>query len=134
MEKTSKVKRVTFKTEWQKKENGVPTGNKVFYHDIELENGDSGSIGCKEMSPAKLNPGQELTYTIDGNKIKAVQAPNGFNGGFKAKAPANNASFCLAYSKDIFIAKLQSLGGKEVKEDEIFSLADKMYNWMEAHK
>jgi hypothetical protein len=49
MEKKAKITRTTFKQEWK--------GDKgsVFYHDIELDNGDKGSIGAKEQMPAKLN-------------------------------------------------------------------------------
>lgn len=76
MEKKAKITRTVFKNEWT-----GPNGS-VYYHDIELDNGDKGSIGSKEKMPAKLNPGQELTYTIQENpngadKIKAVNVQGG---------------------------------------------------------
>ncbi len=135
MEKTSKITRTVFKNEWTN-----PKGGSVFYHDIELENGDKGSIGSKEKEPSKLNPGQDLTYTIDGNKIKAFVpvAQNGFTGG--KKIPANNASFALAYAKDVLVASwtsqssMSSLPVPLVSTDEMLKLADKMFNWMEGKK
>jgi hypothetical protein len=106
MEKKAKITRTTFKQEWK--------GDKgsVFYHDIELDNGDKGSIGAKEQMPAKLNPGQELTYTIEagqhGNKIKAV-APAGGSGGFggSRKGPEPKTQiigFAMSYTKDLVVA------------------------------
>lgn len=108
-EKKAKITRTTFKNEWTP-QNG---GNTVYYHDIELDNGDKGSIGSKEKMPAKLNPGQELTYTIDAGKIKAVQAATGgFGGGGKkgSDPKVQIVGFAMSYTKDLII------GGKvEIK-------------------
>jgi hypothetical protein len=103
MEKKAKITRTTFKNEW------TGNGNTVYYHDIELDNGDKGSIGSKEKMPARLNPGTELTYTIDGNKIKAVNAASGgggFTGGGK-KGPdpkVQIVGFAMSYTKDLIVA------------------------------
>jgi hypothetical protein len=108
MEKKAKITRTVFKTEW-----AGPNGS-VYYHDIELDNGDKGSIGSKEKMPAKLNPGSELTYTIRENpngpdKIKAVNTPSGgggFSGGGK-KGPdpkVQIVGFAMAYTKDLVVA------------------------------
>lgn len=102
MEKKAKITRTVFKNEW------TGNGNTVYYHDIELDNGDKGSIGSKEKMPARLNPGAELTYTIDGNKIKAVSSPQsgGFAGGGK-KGPdpkVQIVGFAMSYTKDLIIA------------------------------
>lgn len=74
-EKKSKIKSYRFVSEWQG-EKGI-----VYYHEIELENGDKGQIGTKEKNPDKLAVGQELSYTIEatsrGNKIKAVGTGGG---------------------------------------------------------
>jgi hypothetical protein len=132
MEKTAKITRTVFKNEWNN-----PKGGSVFYHDIELDNGDKGSIGAKDKEPSKLNPGQEITYTIEsgekGNKIKAVNTnANGFNGA--KKQPANNSSFALAYSKDILIASWSEHSPKKLSSEDMFKLADKMHEWMEGKK
>lgn len=104
MEKTSKITRTIFKNEWAN-----PKGGSIFYHEIELENGDKGQIGAKDKEPAKLNPGQMLTYTIEGNKIKAVVQQNGFNsaGGFKKTTVDPRVQFIgfsHAYAKDLAVA------------------------------
>lgn len=125
MGKTAKITRTVFKNEWTN-----PKGGSVFYHDIELDNGDKGSIGSKDKEPAKLNPGQSLTYTLENGKIKAVQPQNG---GFK-KQPANNASFAMAYSKDILIASWSDHSPKKLSSEDMFKLADKIHDWMEAKK
>jgi hypothetical protein len=103
MEKKAKITRAVFKNEW------TGNGNTVYYHDIELDNGDKGSIGSKEKMPAKLNPGNELTYTIDNGKIKDVNAQvggGGFAGGGK-KGPdpkVQIVGFAMSYTKDLVVA------------------------------
>jgi len=86
--KTAKVTRVEFKREWTG-QNGV-----VYYHDIELDNGDKGSIGCKSKLPDSIAEGKELSYEItqDGEyngqprfKIKAVSAKPFSSGGYGGK-------------------------------------------------
>lgn len=108
MEKTAKITRTTFKQEWK------GTNGSVFYHDIELDNGDKGSVGAKEQMPTKLNPGQSITYTIEigdrGNKIKAVQEQKqggAFFGGGGKKGPdpkVQIVGFAMAYTKDLVVA------------------------------
>ncbi len=105
MEKTAKITRTVFISDWRS-----PQGNQVYYHQIELDNGDSGQIGSKEKMPAKLNPGSELTYTIEetsrGNKIKAVVtgAPAGFKGRTMPEPRIQMISFAAAYTKDLVVA------------------------------
>lgn len=107
MEKKAKISRTTFKNEW------TGNGNTVYYHDIELDNGDKGSIGSKEKMPSRLNPGQQLTYTIDNGKIKAVaQAGGGFAGGGK-KGPdpkTQIVAFAMSYTKDLVVADKIKIG------------------------
>jgi hypothetical protein len=127
MEKKAKITRTVFKNKW--------TGGKepVFYHDIELDNGDKGSIGAKEEMPSKLSPGQELTYTIEpdtfgkgGFKIKAVQA-NGFQGGgFSKKGPDPKVQiigFAMAYTKDLVVAD-------KIKIDQLPAIFEKIHGLM----
>lgn len=127
MEKTAKITRTVFKNEWK--------GDKgsVFYHEIELDNGDKGQIGTKEHLPAKLNPGQELTYTIEaterGNKIKAVQpAGGGFGGGRKGPDPkVQIVGFAMAYTKDLVVADKIKIGELPAIFEKIHKLmADKL--------
>lgn len=123
MEKTAKITRTTYKNTWNN-----PKGGQVFYHDIELDNGDKGSIGSKEQMPAKLNPGSELTYTIEAGKIKAVVPQNAGGGGFRPgggkAAPEPRIqmiSFAMAYTKDLVVAGKVDLKGLAVQFDIIYN-------------
>lgn len=124
MEKTAKITRTTFKNVWDN-----PKGGQIFYHNIELDNGDKGSIGSREKMPSKLNPGSDLTYTIEGDKIKAVIAQTGggapwTKGGKQGPEPrVQMISFAMAYTKDLIV------GGKlEIKDLE--SGFERMYTIM----
>lgn len=107
MEKKGIITRTVFVSEWSN-----PQGGQVYYHEIELNNGDKGQIGSKEKMPAKLNPGQELTYTIEpssrGNKIKAVVENKGqqFRGGGRPQVDPRQqvATFAMSYCKDLVVA------------------------------
>jgi hypothetical protein len=101
MEKTAKVKEVLSVREWTG-QHGT-----IYFHKIELDNGDIGDIGKKVRDGIK--PGDTLTYTIEqtehGNRIKAVQPQgNGFRGG--GKSSGSPASFALSYAKDLMIASM----------------------------
>jgi hypothetical protein len=118
-EKKATITRTTFKNTWQS------SSGTIYYHDIELSNGDRGSIGSKEQMPAKLNPGQELTYTIADGKIKAAaQAPGGgFGGGKKGPDPkVQIVGFAMSYTKDLIV------GGKlDIKDlDAAFNKIHKL--------
>jgi hypothetical protein len=124
MEKTAKITRTVFVSEWTN-----PQGGQVYYHTIELDNGDSGQIGSKEKMPVKLNPGTELTYTIEatsrGNKIKAVTPNQGssFRGRQSVDPKTQMISFAMAYTKDLVVA------GK-VPLETMSSYFDKIYTAM----
>jgi len=103
--KIAKITRTVFVSDW-----AGPNGP-VYYHEIELSNGDKGQIGSKEKMPAKLNPGSELTYTIEetsrGNKIKAVVAgapAGGFKGRPQVDPKQQIATFSMSYCKDLIVA------------------------------
>lgn len=116
MEKKAKIVRTVFKTAWNN-----PKGGQIFYHDIELDNGDKGQIGAKEQMPSKLNPGSELTYTIEGTKIKAVvpQTQQFFK---KQPEPRiQMISFAMAYTKDLVVAGKVELKDLPVQFDIIYN-------------
>lgn len=103
--KTSKITRTVFVSEWS-----GPSGQ-VYYHEIELANGDKGQIGSKEKMPSKLNPSSDLTYTIEsgshGNKIKAVVPPTqGFKSGGRPQIDPKQqvATMSMSYCKDLIVA------------------------------
>lgn len=127
MEKTAKITRTVFVSEWSN-----PQGGKVYYHDVELDNGDKGQIGSKENMPSKLSPGNMLTYTIEsttrGNKIKAV-SPQG--GGFQKK-PAQDPraqfiGFACAYAKDLAVADKIPVKDMNGAAESIFKNMIKLY-------
>lgn len=128
MEKVSKIKAISFRNEWQN-----PKGGSIYYHDIELDNGDKGQIGAKEIMPKKLQFGSELCYTIDGTKIKDVmqQKPfvGGGGGGTRSVEPFEHkvAGFSLSYAKDLAVA------GK-IEMSQIIPIADKFYDWFISKK
>ncbi|HET6224630.1 MAG TPA: hypothetical protein VFF27_00030 [Bacteroidia bacterium] len=133
MEKTAKITRTVFKNEWAN-----PKGGSIYYHDLELDNGDKGSIGSKEKEPAKLNPGQEITYTIEttdkGIKIKLVnpQQQNNFQGGGKKSySPSDprisNTGYAMRYVVDLIIAGKVEYKDIEPSFEKVFGLLDKKY-------
>lgn len=66
--KTSIIKKVELKSDaWQ---------GKLYFHKIELENGDKGEIGqCEEPSPEWLKEGKSLTYTTKPGRFCKVFTP-----------------------------------------------------------
>lgn len=127
--KTAKITRTTFVNEWS-----GPSG-KVYYHEIELSNGDKGQIGSKEKGPAKLNPGSELTYTIEetahGSKIKAVVPPTqGFKpGGGKPSDPKLSfTTMSYSYAKDLVVAGKMDMHGFHGLAKDIFDNMVKNYS------
>lgn len=129
MEKTAKITRTTFVSEWLS-----PQGNQVYYHSIELDNGDSGQIGSKEKMPAKLNPGSELTYTIEasarGNKIKAASDKPAFKGGGLPTIDprAQFIGFSAAYAKDLVVAGKMDIKDMNGGAESIFKNMIKLYD------
>lgn len=131
MEKKAKIVRTVFVSEWNN-----PKGGQIYYHKIELDNGDVGQIGSKEKMPAKLNPGQELNYTIEatdkGNKIKAVM-PQG--AGFKPSGGgrptidprAQFIGFSASYAKDLVIAGKVDLKDMNLLTERIFDNMVKLF-------
>lgn len=122
MEKKGKITRTVFISEWSN-----PNGGQVYYHEIELDNGDRGQIGSKEKMPSKLNPGQELTYTIEettrGNKIKAVVAQAGGGRRFAQEDPkVKMISYVGSYCKDLVVAGKIGLGDFEKEFNKMYNL------------
>lgn len=125
-EKKAKIVKINFLSEW-----AGPNG-KVYYHDIELSNGDKGQIGAKEKLPEKLGVGAELTYTLEetsrGNKIKAVNNTS-FTGKKVFQDPrANFIAFAHSYVKDLVVAGKMELkdinGGARSMFDNMIKLYD----------
>lgn len=123
MTKTSKVKTIQGEPKfWEQ--------NQVYYHNVEMENGDKLNIGKKR----KLNIGDELTYEITGDdqheyrKAKSAVAPPPSQGGYSKKS-GNNASFALSYAKDTIVG----LGAYDNLNEigvETTRLADHFLKWL----
>ena len=75
--KTAKITACTFVREW----TGA-TGT-IYYHDITLDNGDSGSVGTKEKNSAKISVGETVTYNIEEKEFNGRKSYN-----IKLTAPA----------------------------------------------
>lgn len=96
--KTSVIKSSKFAREWNNPKGGV-----IYYHDIQLENGDKGSIGSKDKMPDFLKEGKTLSYTIEGDKIKKAKlegfSPRGNEIGMTVGAAFNNAVALCCHGK-----------------------------------
>lgn len=114
--KTSKVTDIFSVKPWES-----PKYGKMWFFDIELANGDKGSIGSKSDDGIKI--GDELNYTLEqtehGWKIKKAQPQ--FGGGNRGGS-GSPASFALSYAKDLAVANI----GKSDKPMEMTALADKV--------
>lgn len=134
MEKTAKITRTVFKNEY------IGQYGTIYYHEIELDNGDKGQIGCKEKEPAKINPGQSITYTLEqtqkGFKIKPVNPQIAQNTAFKPSGGAGNKyqpadpsiqmiSFAMAYTKDLIV-------GDKLSIDQLEKGFERVYNLMKS--
>ena len=123
--KTSKVLKCEFKNPWTN-----PKGDTVYYHDIVLDKGDSGSCGTMVKEPDELKVGAEISYTMKGDKIKIDRqnasapaakktAPRKTNSGTNAGKGAGYGNpkhtaflgYSYAYAKDLVVA------GKTSEED-----------------
>lgn len=106
--KTSKLKYVSSPKEFT---NDKGT---FYYFQIELENGDKGSIGSKDQSPSFLKVGESLDYelkeTDKGNKIKRVsQQPFNKVGGYKPDSVGITVGACLNNAMSLVAAgKIES--------------------------
>ncbi len=125
MNKTSIIKASTFSNEWKN-----PSGGSTFYYDIVLANGDTGSTGVAQKDSPKIQVGTEITYTLNGLKLKIVNvessaAPsaNGFKAKSKPSAQDQFLGYSWSYAKDLLIA------GKTSNDmDELKAMAEYIYN------
>lgn len=128
----SKISKISFVKPWSG-ERGT-----VYFHDIEFENGDKGQAGLNKEEPTEYGVGTEHEYALIANgnyaaKIKFLK--QGGSGGGVKKQTGGNASFALSYSKDILVASWENEAAPmRLTTKEMFSLADKMYEWMEGKK
>lgn len=112
----------------------------IFYHKIELDNGDIGEIGKKSEGAVKV--GDSITYEITateyGNKIKQIQPQNGFNGGgFKGQSRGSSASFALSYAKDLAVANIAANNAPlalDAIAEKVLTTATRFNQWLKENE
>ncbi len=128
-QKTAKVTGVLECRKWD-----GPNGT-LYFHKIELDNGEVGTIGKKKENA--FNIGDSLTYTSEesqyGLKFKAAQQGNGFGGGKSSGSPA---SFALSYAKDVMVAAMPLHPEVKVSDwvDVTLAAANKFHNFLKEHE
>lgn len=112
-------------------------GKTYHVHSIEMENGDKGEYSSAYPDQGKFIQGAVTTYEYHpatGNfpaKLKPKQSDQGGGQRYaKGNGHGNVASFALSYAKDIYIAKQQSIAPIEFTLDHLFTLADRMHDWL----
>lgn len=104
--KEGKIISCEFQKEWTS-----GNGSTIYYHNITLDNGDSGSIGTSSKLPEKIHVGAVLKYSIEitdrGNKIKAINDAPSYVGVAKNKTEPfehKAAGMAMGYVKDLIVA------------------------------
>ena len=133
--KTSKILSCEFMNEF----NPKGTNNIVYYHRVEFENGDIGSVGTVDKMSEKIAVGKVVNYTFDPDKMKikleqsmgdfAATGGNkqggkqgGSKGGYRVKNQDEFLGYAWGYAKDLIIA------GKTMKDvDELNNVARYIY-------
>ena len=87
--KTAKITACTFTREWASA-NGT-----IYYHDLTLDNGDSGSVGTKEKNSSKIAVGETISYNIE---AKEFNGRTTYNIKLAAPAPSFNKPAGGGYS------------------------------------
>jgi hypothetical protein len=121
------VTKCTKLRDWTKDGKSVPI------YEIQISDGQVGESFGKEIPTGTPLDQLSLENGQYGLKIKwnNPNKPSGFSG----RQRSGNESFSLAYAKDILVASWT--GGKSPKalsSDEMFSIADKMFEWLEKKK
>ena len=120
-EKTAKILKCTFTRDWLN-----PKKQLVYYHLLQLDNGDVGTIGTMEKTPDKIKEGTTINYTIDGDKIKlstesafqAKKAKAGAGGLYKKREMSDEEylGYAWSYAKDLIVAGKKMKDFKELKD------------------
>jgi hypothetical protein len=125
MNKTSTIKSSTFSNEWKN-----PSGGSTFYYDIVLENGEKGSTGVAQKDSPKIQVGTEITYALNGLKLKILNVESTsastsvvYKPKSKGSSQEQYAGYAWSYAKDLLIA------GKTSQDmDELKAMAEYIYN------
>lgn len=112
-EKKSKIVKCVFTNDWVN-----PSGGTTYYHEITLENGDTGNCGTKEKYPQKLKEGTIIVYSIDDKrkiKITTVEDQKPMEQQYKktytnqtktfgTKKQDDFLGYAWSYAKDLVVA------------------------------
>lgn len=122
-----------------------PRKEKVYYHQLTIDNGDIGTYGSMEKLPNKIKVNENINYTIENGKIKLVdgQIINGYKpiNNFEQKTNKTTQypktarldsylGYAWSYAKDLVIAGKSLEDYKEVQKIArlIYDEMDKMLN------
>ena len=130
--KTAKITACTFVREW----TGA-TGT-IYYHDITLDNGDSGSVGTKEKNSSKIAVGETVTYNIEekefnGRKSYNIKltapAPTFSKGGGGYSNPGNQQEIRKSVALNNAVQFLKDQKG--AKAQDVLVTAEVFLKWLE---
>jgi hypothetical protein len=126
-EKSATILKCTFTKEWKN-----PKGAIVYYHLLQLDNGDVGNVGTMEKTPAKIKEGTKITYELKDDKLKLIsdssfsgKTKGGGGGGYKKREMTDEEflGYAWSYAKDLIVA------GKKAKDfNELKTLARAIYS------
>lgn len=135
--KSSRIKASRFDKEY-KGANGT-----IFYHTVELENGDKGQVGSKTMAPDFLEVGEVFHYTISSKetqkgtqyvlkRVKPPEAPSGESAPAQTyKGDSRNASMALSYAKDLAVANIAA--AREFGSADVLKVAELFKKWLDSN-
>lgn len=110
----------------QKVKDWTTPDNRILpIYQVNLSDGRGGE-SFKEIPPGTPMSELSIEATQYGNKIKWNKPGSGWGGGGK-RDRGGNESFAMSYSKDLVV------GGK-VDLKHLFTMADKIYVWLEGKK
>lgn len=131
--KTAKITACTFVREW----TGA-TGT-IYYHDITLDNGDSGSVGTKEKNSSKIAVGETVTYNIEEKEFNgrksyniklAAPAPTFTKGGGGYSNPGNQQEIRKSVALNNAVQFLKDSKDKKTAQDVLVT-AEVFLKWLE---
>ena len=121
--KQSKIVFVKFTNSWL----NPKTNQSIFYHEVQLENGDVGTCGTITQLPPKLSVGSVVQYEMDGSKMK-IHTSTGVQSelpmsGYASPKPANGGyNKAKKYSKP-YNSGVAKSGGRSFSQEEFLGYA-----------
>ena len=131
--KTAKITASSFVREW------TGASGTIYYHDITLDNGDTGSVGTKEKNSPKIAVGETVTYNIEekefnGRKSYNIKltapAPTFTKGGGGYSNPGNQQEIRKSVALNNAVQFLKDSKDKKTAQDVLVT-ADLFLKWLE---